>query len=166
MPTAIGLITLGAVFVYSALKGVGLTDVLSGVAGKKLDPKGGDFTATSASGSSSKTSAKGNASGEIVELFYDPLGGWDCESGGCRSIGAIGGHSNHVHIAGDKAVVEELIRIAQSDFNLKVTSRNRPGDTDSHHGPDPIDAADLSNGTSPTPDMMAFAKYVKANYID
>ncbi len=33
--------------------------------------------------------------GKVRELFYDPLGGWD--EG--RSIGAIGGHMDHVHVA-------------------------------------------------------------------
>ncbi len=32
---------------------------------------------------------------DLKELFYDPLGGW--KNG--QSIGAIGGHSNHVHVA-------------------------------------------------------------------
>ncbi len=32
---------------------------------------------------------------QVEELFYDPLGGWD----GGRSIGAIGGHVDHVHVA-------------------------------------------------------------------
>jgi hypothetical protein len=38
--------------------------------------------------------AKGYLS-ELEELFYDPLGGWD----GGTSIGAIGGHDDHVHFA-------------------------------------------------------------------
>jgi hypothetical protein len=31
----------------------------------------------------------------VTELFYDPLGGW----ADGKSIGSIGGHSDHVHIA-------------------------------------------------------------------
>ncbi len=33
--------------------------------------------------------------GQTEELFYDPLGGWD----GGSSIGAIGGHVDHMHVA-------------------------------------------------------------------
>ena len=33
----------------------------------------------------------------VRELFYDPLGGWD----NFQKIPAIGGHSDHVHIAFD-----------------------------------------------------------------
>ncbi len=34
--------------------------------------------------------------GTLKELFYDPQGGWKNQ----QSIGAIGNHSNHVHVAG------------------------------------------------------------------
>lgn len=33
--------------------------------------------------------------GQLDELFYDPLGGWDKG----KSIGPVGGHRDHVHVA-------------------------------------------------------------------
>lgn len=50
------------------------------------------------------------APGTLHELFYDPLGGWD--EG--KSIGAIGGHSDHVHFAaGSHKEADALGRLAQ-----------------------------------------------------
>lgn len=40
MPAAILIITIGVVLVYSALKGIGVTDVLAGSLGDALDPHG------------------------------------------------------------------------------------------------------------------------------
>jgi hypothetical protein len=49
-----------------------------------------------------------------------------------------------------------------SQFKLIHYSGYRPGDTDSYHG---IGRAhDYSNGYGPTPQMMAFARYMAANY--
>lgn len=39
--TSLVLLTAGGIMTYSAFKGIGLTDVLSGVSGSNLDPKGG-----------------------------------------------------------------------------------------------------------------------------
>jgi hypothetical protein len=44
----------------------------------------------------------------IRELFYDPLGGWD--EG--KSIGPIGGHSDHVHVAASDALMEQIVKRA------------------------------------------------------
>jgi hypothetical protein len=41
---AFAVITLGSLFVYSALKGIGITDIFAGSTGKKLDPAGGVVT--------------------------------------------------------------------------------------------------------------------------
>lgn len=39
--TSLVLLTAGGIMTYSAFKGIGLTDVLNGVSGSTLDPKGG-----------------------------------------------------------------------------------------------------------------------------
>jgi hypothetical protein len=53
-------------------------------------------------------SGGGKAKG-LAELFYDPMGGWD----NGKQIGAIGGHSDHVHIGGQPETVLSLARAAE-----------------------------------------------------
>lgn len=81
MPVA--LITVGGIMVYSALKGVGITDVFAGITGEKLDPKGGNLTparsAAPGSGSAQGTPGAGGA------LGTPPLGGFT----GGGSVGAL-----------------------------------------------------------------------------
>lgn len=57
---------------------------------------------------------KGKGSG-IKELFYDPQGGWK----GQQSIGAIGNHSDHVHVAAGKKTVIGLGKLAE-EYGLTV----------------------------------------------
>ena len=66
-------------------------------------------------------SGKGSP-GQIKELFYDPQGGW---KNGSR-IAAIGGHSDHVHVAAEKRRVEYLGRIAQG-MGLRVSEQDKFG---------------------------------------
>jgi len=53
----------------------------------------------------------------IEELFYDPLGGWADGS----SIGPIGGHGSHVHVALIRAAaMMRALRVARRKFGLRV----------------------------------------------
>lgn len=47
---------------------------------------------------------------DLHEAFYDPIGGYD--EG--HSIGAIGGHSDHMHFGGNPDAVAAIVRKAQS----------------------------------------------------
>jgi hypothetical protein len=53
--------------------------------------------------------APSRPNGEINELFYDPLGGYD--EG--KNIGAIGGHGSHVHVGADPSLLNVIARRAQ-----------------------------------------------------
>lgn len=53
----------------------------------------------------------------VFELFYDPLGG--IKNG--HQIGAIGGHSDHVHVAAPKPLLKKYEGLAKR-MGLKITS--------------------------------------------
>lgn len=57
------------------------------------------------------------------ELFYDPLGGWDEGT----SIGAIGGHDTHVHVAAEPDLIVQLGNLAKS-LGLSVRENAYFGD--------------------------------------
>lgn len=160
MALAYGLLTLGTWLIYSGLKGLSMIDVLAGKEGEPLDPKGGSTlvgTPGEITGEEGVPGLGGGGKGEVVELFYDPLGGYD----NGKSIGAIGDHGDHVHVASrNKLLLQLLKQVARVRFKLKITSEHRPGDTDSFHGSN--EAFDASG--KPT-NMMAFARYVRDNYV-
>jgi hypothetical protein len=80
---------------------------------------------------SSSTRPPGDASlpggtrprGDLKELFYDPLGGW--KNG--QSIGAIGGHGSHVHVASGPRQLLALGKLAK-DMGLSVRENPAFGD--------------------------------------
>lgn len=64
--------------------------------------------------------------GGIYEVFYDPAGEyWD--SGGIRK-GAIGGHSDHVHVSADRGYIVKIGKFAQR-LGLHVGEQRRFGGT-------------------------------------
>lgn len=97
---------------------------------------------------------------EVYELFYDPQGGWKYG----QSIGAIGGHSDHVHVAADKTRVVRIGRQARK-MGLHV------GENPSYGGVAPVhttnsfhykgEAIDVSGSPEK---MAAFAKWVRKKY--
>lgn len=109
-----------------------------------------------------RSSAGGNGSpGQIKELFYDPQGGW---KNGSR-IPAIGGHSDHVHVAAEKRRVEYLGRIAQR-MGLRVSEQDKFGGRPSGgHAPNSWhysgQAIDVSGDAKR---MAAFARLVRRQY--
>lgn len=71
MAAAIGLITIGGILVVSALKGVGITDLISGAVGGKLNPAGGTKTfgvdgATTVSGDPTTTGGTTADTGDVL----------------------------------------------------------------------------------------------------
>jgi hypothetical protein len=94
MPAAILIISIGAVMVYSALKGIGITDVLAGVAGDSLDPHGSAGTVTGAA---------------VGDSLTDPA--------------ASSTDTSQYNFQGPNAVLlGSLATAAVKDFNLKITS--------------------------------------------
>jgi hypothetical protein len=73
------------------------------------------------------------ASGRIEEFFYDPMGGWDRSGKKLVSIGAIGGHSDHVHVAGDPRLMLDLGRAAKRmGLAVRENPAFDPVDYDAH----------------------------------
>lgn len=99
----------------------------------------------------------------LLELFYDPQGGW--KNG--QSIGPIGGHSDHVHVAagpktvkylGEKALEMGLHVGENSNFNggNKVSSGHA---SNSYHYKD--EAIDVSGQKKK---MDAYARWVRSTF--
>ena len=111
-------------------------------------------------------SAKSQGLSPLLEMFYDPLGGFDNPShqrGGVKKIPPIGGHSDHVHVAAGPKTLSRLDKRA-GDFGLGVSSADRPGavtksGNQSFHA---VGKARDYSGSSKQ--MMAFAKYVAKLY--
>jgi hypothetical protein len=103
-------------------------------------------------------SGGGKAKG-LAELFYDPMGGWD--SG--KQIGAIGGHSDHVHIGGQPETVLSLAKAAEK-MGLAVRENKKFDPVDPvhtkgswHYRFGGTGGADISGDPKK---MAAFTKYV------
>lgn len=111
--------------------------------------------------SSGKSSGHGKAS-DVFELFYDPQGGWKFGA----SIGSIGDHTDHVHVAADNGRIVYIGRHAQkmglSVGENKHFSGSTPTSghaTNSYHYKD--QAIDVSGSVS---QMAAFARWVRRTY--
>lgn len=120
---------------------------------------------------SRNTRVTGHVNGNLDELFYDPMGGW--KHG--KQIGAIGGHSDHVHMADDNPQnVLRAISWAQS-HGLHVSENPYVGGvapvhvTDSYHyrtfggkykGKRLGEAIDVSGSPA---QMAAFARWALKN---
>lgn len=96
----------------------------------------------------------------LYELFYDPLGGWKYG----QSIGAIGNHSDHVHVAASRDQVVALGKYAQS-MGLHVSENPAFGGVNPVHVANSFhykgEAIDVSG---PPAKMRAFALAVAARY--
>lgn len=99
---------------------------------------------------------------QVYELFYDPQGGWKYG----QSIGAIGGHSDHVHVAANPQRIVRIGRQAQK-MGLHVGENPNFGGvapvhtTNSFHYKKGGEAIDVSGSPEK---MAAFAKWVKGRY--
>lgn len=98
--------------------------------------------------------------GTLHELFFDPLGGWDEGT----SIGAIGGHGDHIHAAADRDVILAIAREAQKR-GLSVRELDPFDKVDPVHTKGSWHyrnrAADISGSQEA---MMAFAQLLKKRY--
>ena len=107
--------------------------------------------------------AKSSASPKSVyELFYDPQGGW--KFGG--RIAAIGGHSDHVHVAADRKRVIYIGRQAQK-MGLRVSEQSAFSGSKptGGHAPNSYHYKDEAIDVSGSPaKMAAFAKWTRRNY--
>lgn len=104
-------------------------------------------------------SGGGKGSG-IKELFYDPQGAWK----GTTRIPAIGGHSDHVHVAAGEKTVVRLGRVAQK-MGLRVAENPAFDKVDPVHTPTSWHYKNRAIDVSGSPQKMAaFTRYVRRKY--
>lgn len=135
MAAAIGIITIGGLLVLSGLKGVGITDLISGAVGGTLNPAGGrkEFTSTSAVSNTESNSTDGPVSGTPKDIIDDVVLPIARASGVPATPGGVA--------------------IKNATHGPTVT-----GNQSDHQGPPRVAwAADLSNGSAPTPQMDKLA---------
>ena len=119
--------------------------------------------ATRGPGRTRRASARAQGLSPLKELFYDPQGGWK----GTQSIGPIGGHSDHVHVAaGPKTIVRLGKRAQDMGLNVGENSHFNGGHrvtsghvANSNHYRD--EAIDVSGSPKK---MSAFARYMRRLY--
>jgi len=144
---AILLTSVGGIMVYSALKGVSITEALSGKSkGDTLDPHGSSGGITGGPAEQSQNALTSGLGDPIAGLQG---GNWTPPPGG--AAGFKGPHAGQLNT---------LAGIAQNTFNLRITATTNgthvPGSL--HYEGEAFDAA------GSTADMDAFAKYVYDNY--
>jgi hypothetical protein len=138
------LITIGGIMVFSAFKGIGITEVLSGVAGDTLNPKGSAINTGGASGSgATDTSSDPTSTGVATG------GNWTAPPGGAHSF------------KGSRAsTLNDLAGIAEHSFHLRISAT-----TNGTHVPDSYhyrgEAFDAAGNEH---DMAGFAQYVQDHY--
>lgn len=108
-----------------------------------------------------RSSWKGQGLSPLRELFYDPQGGWDDG----RKIAAIGGHSNHVHVAAGPKTIVRLGKRAQQ-MGLRVSEQDQfDGRPRGGHAPGSFhyrgQAIDVSGDAKK---MAAFTRYLRRLY--
>lgn len=150
MGAALALITVGGIMVYSALKGLSLTDVVAGLTGDTLDAKGG--------GLFSGANALGDSPGPIGDATVDTSGESpkaiiDTE---VIPLGVLHG----MRTAQGLPLTPANVVAANAAHGSTVT-----GGRSDHQGPPTVAwAVDMSNGTSPTPQMDALAKDLASKF--
>jgi hypothetical protein len=102
----------------------------------------------------------GKGGSGIKELFYDPQGAWK----GTTRIPAIGGHSNHVHVAAGQKTVVRLGKVAQR-MGLRVAENPAFDKVDPVHVPNSYHYSNRAIDVSGSPQKMAaFTRYVRRLY--
>ena len=133
-------LTVGGVLAYSGFKGLSILDVLSGKTGNPLDPAGGTRAQTPGTGGNLTSTASfgSNTPQGIIEQVVIPL---------------AQKHKINVTV--------ESVRAANARHSTRTLSGNRSD----HKGPgDTAWAADMSNGSKPTPQMDALAAELAAMF--
>lgn len=171
MVAGFGILVLAALFIAAGISGRSLAEVVRGEVGRGFaladikvptivaaaSPPGGAQTASLVTGGTGGTRHQDH----ILEVFYDPLNAYldapDGIPGHARRVaGRIGGHTDHVHVGGDRAwIAGYVIPVLAPRFHLRVSSYIRPTDSDSYHRDGR--AVDLAGSSA---DMMALARYL------
>jgi hypothetical protein len=155
MPGIILAVTLGGIFLYSSIKGLSVVDILGGkgTEGDPLDPSGAHYQNTSAAG------------GGIAPTEVDSGSDKASNVGGSASVS--GSPKNVID-----TVVLPIARqygisrtVAQNDAGNASHGPTVTGTRSDHQGP-PSErwAADMSNGSAPTPQMDRLAKALATRF--
>lgn len=141
MPVAVGLLVLGLTLVYSAVKGLSITEVFKGETGNPLNPKGGTIAALTAGGS-------------------PPTPDIAAVAGAPTSLTPASGAGQ---FKGPNATKLEALRVvAVSKFHLTITQICRPQNAN-YGAPNSLHkqcrAFDSSGSVA---NKIAFARYAKA----
>ena len=111
-------------------------------------------------------SAKEQGLSPLLEMFYDPQGGFDNPShgwGGVKKIGAIGGHDDHVHVAAGPKTLSRLDKRA-AKFGLRVSSADRPGAVTSSGNQSFHSVGKARDYAGNPKQMAAWARYLRRIY--
>jgi len=150
MTAAFLLLTIGGIMVVSSLRGISIVDTLRGEFGNTLDPSGGK-----AEVSSSATASPGSSGGRVEA---SAVGG--APSGSPKAIIDSRVIPVAARILGTN-ITPETVAAANARHSVSTTSGNRSD----HKGPPDVSwAADVSNGTKPTPEMDLLAKTLASNF--
>lgn len=127
-----------------------------------------DVAATSETSTSSRRVRKSQnpvssgtrPSGQLTELFYDPVTG--VKRG--QKIGAVGGHSDHVHVATGPKQLAAIKKLA-TDMGLSITSEDEGYDGDGVHTSGSYHYQGRAIDVAGPPERMAkFTKRVAKKY--
>lgn len=166
MVAGFAILLLAGLLIDAGITGRGIGEVIRGELGRGFALADLTMpTALTASPSGNQTaglfSGGGNKAGPLglFEVFHDPLGHyWDS---GQIHQGAIGGHSDHVHVAGPTATLMNLAALAQNTFHLTVRQFPPYGPVTAVHVPGSYhykhQAFDASGSAA---NMAAFARYL------
>lgn len=136
------LMTIGGIMVYSALKGIGITDVLSGQTGNPLNPSGHAGGTTSGNGSTPTDPSSSDL--QEGQTWTAPAG---------QAHGFKGSHATELN---------NLAGVAQNNFHLTITSTNGGGHVPGslHYAGEAFDASGSESN------MRGFAQYVQDHYAN
>lgn len=136
------VITAGFTLVYSALKGIGLTEIFAGVTGDALNPKG--VSRSAGGGGGADTADAGTA------------------TGGATATGDVGSFKG-AHAADLRAIE----KVAHSNFHLTTTNTCRTPAENARVGGSPtsdhVKCAAMDEAGS-VQNRVAFARWAKKNY--
>jgi hypothetical protein len=139
MPVAVGLLVLGLTLVYSAVKGLSITEVFQGQTGNPLNPKGG--TISDLAGISESNS--------LTDLASGPT-----DAGLTGATGSFKGPN--------AARLESLRKIATSKYNLHISQICRPQNA-TYGAPNSLHKSCRAfDATGSVTNRVAFARYAKS----
>lgn len=173
MVLGFGILVLAALYLAAGISGRTLAEVLRGEVGRGFTLASiripGITTLDAPAATETQPAAfvtdgtGGTGSGKrpsgLLEVFYDPAG-YYFDSG--RIVqGAIGNHSDHVHVAAEPSTLKQLAAIADKQFHLTIREYAPYDPVDPVHTGGSFHYSGRAFDASGSPaDMMAFTRYL------